>query len=65
MRSLIIAIISFITLTATGCDFSRDNATGTDVVVLGDFHTMDPNQPRAEAIAIADGRFSFVGAENK
>jgi predicted amidohydrolase YtcJ len=65
MRSLIIAIISFVTLTATGCDFSRDNATGTDVVVLGDFHTLDPNQPRAEAIAIADGRFSFVGAENK
>ncbi len=64
MRSLITAIAFFIALAITGCDSSLDSAPGADVVVLGDFHTMNPSQPRAEAIAIAGGRFSFVGAED-
>ena len=37
----------------------------TTVYVAREFLTMDPKQPRAEAVAVRDGRFVAVGALDK
>jgi len=35
------------------------------ILINGDFYTMDPANPRAEAVAIADGRFFAVGTRSE
>lgn len=64
MRALIRHIVIIIGALFTGCDSTTDIGPAADSVVIGDFHTMDPNQPFAEAVAIADGRFSYVGSKS-
>jgi len=64
MRSLIIVAAMVCAALISGCNPSTDLAPGADVVVLGDFKTMNPDQPVAEAVAITGGRFSFVGEKN-
>ena len=64
MRSLIKVAAMVFAVLISGCNSSTDTAPGADVVVLGEFHTMNPDQPVAEAVAITDGRFSFVGEKN-
>ena len=34
-----------------------------DKVILGNIYTVDKNQPKAEAAAIAGGKFVYVGDE--
>jgi len=64
MRSLIKVAAMVLSALISGCNSSTDTAPGADVVVLGDFHTMNPDQPVAAAVAITGGRFSFVGEKN-
>jgi len=64
MRSLIKVAAMVLAALISGCNSSTDTAPGADVVVLGDFHTMNPDQPVAAAVAITGGRFSFVGEKN-
>ena len=64
MRALIRNTVMVIGALTAGCDLSTDTPSTADVVVIGDIHTMDPNQPLAEAVAIVDGRFHYVGSKN-
>jgi predicted amidohydrolase YtcJ len=61
MRALIRNTVMVIGALTAGCDLSTDTPSTADVVMIGDIHTMDPNQPIADAVAIANGRFSYVG----
>lgn len=47
----------FSALLLAGCS----KATPPDAIVTGTLYTMDPAQPRVEAVAIDNGRFSYVG----
>ena len=47
----------FATLLLAGCG----KAAPPDAIVTGTLYTMDPAQPRVEAVAIDNGRFSYVG----
>ena len=50
-------------LGATAVD-RRQTAAPPDLVLLnGSIYTVDAAQPRAEAMAVTDGRFSFVGSD--
>ena len=64
MRALIRNTVMVIGALTAGCDLSTDTPSTADVVVIGNIHTMDPNQPLAEAVAIVDGRFHYVGSKN-
>ena len=59
MGSPLLAVI-FIALLTT-CTDQADNTNAPDVIVVGTVHTMNPEIPTAEAVAIRDGRFSYVG----
>ncbi|MBL6820395.1 MAG: amidohydrolase [Luminiphilus sp.] len=47
----------FSALLLAGCS----KAAPPDAIVTGTLYTMDPAQPRVEAVAIDNGRFSYVG----
>ena len=42
-----------------------DRTTGTVIYTAREFITMDPRKPRAEAIAVRDGKFVAVGTRNE
>ncbi|WP_160152288.1 amidohydrolase [Microbulbifer sp. ALW1] len=63
MRSQRFPIIYFFTCTilavlVSGCEQYADR-----VLVNGNIHTMDSARPRATALAVTDGKFSYVGDE--
>lgn len=45
-----------------GCAGVPLGASASDLVLRGNVITMDPRRPRAEAVAIKDGRFAAVGS---
>ena len=44
---------------------TRRMATPDLIIVNADIITMDPSRPRAQAVAVADGRISAVGSDNE
>ncbi len=62
---LIILIISLLGCNQQDKSFSNDKKNIADTIYLnGNIHTVDINQPRAEAIAIKDGLFLKIGAND-
>ena len=48
-------------LAATALISCQSQTESPDTIVLGQLITMDPQQPQVSAVAISNGRFSFVG----
>jgi predicted amidohydrolase YtcJ len=48
-------------LVATALISCQSQTESPDTIVLGQLITMDPQQPQVSAVAISNGRFSFVG----
>jgi len=48
-------------LAATALISCQSQTESPDTIVLGQLVTMDPQQPQVSAVAISNGRFSFVG----
>ena len=48
-------------LAATALSSCQSQTESPDTIVLGQLVTMDPQQPQVSAVAISNGRFSFVG----
>ena len=48
-------------LAATALISCQSQTESPDTIVLGQLVTMNPNQPQVSAVAISNGRFSFVG----
>ena len=64
MRAVRQAIIILVTIGLIGCESSGLEAEHSpDTIVIGTLYTMNPLQPRVEAVAIRDGVFVFVGDE--
>ncbi len=51
-------------LAATALISCQSQTESPDTIVLGQLVTMDPQQPQVSAVAISNGRFSFVGARD-
>ncbi|MBR3663046.1 MAG: hypothetical protein IKN64_00125 [Desulfovibrio sp.] len=51
-------------LVVAGCGDSMAASGGkpADTVIYGNFYTVDEKNPKAEAVAILDGTFVYVGA---
>ena len=54
-------LLAALLLAATALISCQSKTASPDTVVLGQLVTMDPRQPHVTAVAISDGRFSFVG----
>ena len=54
-------LLAALLLAATALISCQSKTASPDTVVLGQLVTMDPRQPLVTAVAISDGRFSFVG----
>ena len=48
-------------LAATALLSCQSQTASPDTIVLGQLVTMDPQRPQVSAVAISNGRFSFVG----
>ena len=48
-------------LAATALISCQSQTASPDTIVLGQLVTMDPQRPQVSAVAISNGRFSFVG----
>ena len=57
-------LLAALLLAATALISCQSKTASPDTVVLGQLVTMDPRQPQVTAVAISDGRFSFVGARD-
>ena len=57
LSAALLSAALFATLLLAGCG----KAAPPDAIVTGTLYTMDPAQPRVEAVAIDNGRFSYVG----
>ena len=54
-------LLAALLLAATALINCQSKNASPDTLVLGQLVTMDPRQPQVTAVAISDGRFSFVG----
>mgnify|MGYP002058629869 CR=1 FL=1 len=54
-------LLAALLLAATALISCQSKTASPDTVVLGQLVTMDPRQPHVTAVAISDGRSSFVG----
>ena len=54
-------LLAALLLAETALISCQSKTASPDTVVLGQLVTMDPRQPHVTAVAISDGRFSFVG----
>jgi predicted amidohydrolase YtcJ len=54
-------LLAALLLAATALMSCQSKTASPDTVVLGQLVTMDQRQPQVTAVAISDGRFSFVG----
>lgn len=62
MRAVRQTIIILVTIGLIGCESSELEAEHSpDTIIIGTLYTMNPLQPRVEAVAIKDGVFVFVG----
>ena len=59
MRAL--QMLAVLLLAATGLISCQSKTEPPEMLVLGQLVTMNPNQPQVSAVAISNGRFSFVG----
>ncbi len=62
MRKLATLTPFLLLLSVTTCKEGRDPAKVADRVLVGSVWTMDPQRPRAEAVAIQNRRIAYVGS---
>ena len=62
--SLLITAIAFIGLNFTSCKKDKPSYKEADLVVYGTIYTVDDAAPKADALAVKDGKFVYVGDED-
>ena len=56
-------VIGLLAVVATGCDGTGKLEPADMVLFNGQIHTSVPSAPRASAVAITDGQFTYVGTD--
>lgn len=60
MKKYYLLLLLFVAIIATSCKETKEQ-----VLLLGDVVTMDPENPRAEAVVVEDGIITFVGSQEE
>ena len=62
LRSFTFLLMLLTTALGAGC---QPTTPPPDTIVIGKLYTSNPQQPEAEAVAIQNGRFRFVGSQQE
>ena len=62
LRSSLFLLVLLATALGAGC---QPATPPPDTIVIGTLYTSNPQQPEAQAVAIQNGRFSFVGSQEE
>ncbi|MBO6179291.1 MAG: amidohydrolase [Selenomonadaceae bacterium] len=57
-----LAALGFVVAGCGGNKAAKGDGKPADLVIYGNFYTVDEKNPKAEAVAIKDGKFVYVGA---